>query len=293
MRTIGFIGLGAMGRGACRNLIKKADAEFIVFDINEKAAELFEDCAKIAQGVEEVFEKSDVIFMSLPNSSIIESIMETAFQKDVSGKTVIDLSTAYPFSTIALSEKLSAQGGAYIDAPLLGGPDDTENGTAPCVIAGDKEKVDAVIELVGCYAEPIDYVGKSGNAHLLKLAMNFTGLSYAAIEAQMFALMEKMNIDTAALFQIMNNNIFGNWVFDFYGKKFISKNYHLDFSLELALKDMTYVKKLYEEFNVPAFALDGVLTLLQTSLKEGKGKQDYSQIAATLYEYFQLPATCE
>ena len=49
---------------------------------------------------------------------------------------------------------------------------------------------------------------------------------------------------------------------------------------------MTYFKKLYDEYNVPGFALDEVLDLLRTSLKEGRGKHDYSEMAATLYEFF-------
>lgn len=107
---------------------------------------------------------------------------------------------------------------AFIDAPLLGGPDDTVAGSAPCIIVGDKEFIDRVMDLIGCYASPIDYVGKSGDAHLIKLAMNFRGLSYAVITAQMFSLMEKMGIDAKKLFSIMNTKIFGNWILIFMAK---------------------------------------------------------------------------
>ena len=62
----------------------------------------------------------------------------------------------------------------------------------------------------------------------------------------------------------------------------------MDCALKLGLKDMVYVKKLYEEFNVPAFALDGILNLLRTSLKDGKGAKDFSQCAETMYEFFGL-----
>lgn len=60
----------------------------------------------------------------------------------------------------------------------------------------------------------------------------------------------------------------------------------MDFSLELGLKDLSYFKKLYDELNVPAFALDGVLDLLRISVKEGRRKQDFSEIGVTLNEYF-------
>lgn len=288
MKKIGFIGLGAMGYGICRNLIDKAGGRVTVYDVNPAACGAFSGKADIAGSAQEVFEKSDVIFMSLPNSNIVEATMEAYFSGSRHEKIIVDLSTSYPLSTRKLYQRVKALGGAFVDAPLLGGPDDTKRGEAPSIVAGDKEVVDSILPLLACYAKPIDYVGEAGNGHIIKLAMNFTGLSYAVIEAQMFALMKKMGLDIQNLFSIMNGNIFGNWVFDFYGKKFISGDYHMDFALELGLKDLSYFKKMYDEYNVPGFALDGVLDLLRNSVKDGRGKRDYSEVSATLYDYFGL-----
>ena len=69
---------------------------------------------------------------------------------------------------------------------------------------------------------------------------------------------------------------------------FVEKNYRMDFALELALKDMVYMKNLYEKFNVPAFLLDGGLSLLREAVKDGRGKNDTSEMAAVMYEYLGL-----
>jgi len=118
--------------------------------------------------------------------------------------------------------------------------------------------------------------------------MNFMGLMHAAFAAQMFPLMEKLDIDTKKLFKVMSEGDFGNVPFNFYGRKFVEKDYHMDFALELALKDMVYVKRLYEKFNIPAFLLDGGLNLMREAVKEGRGKRDTSEIAAVVYEYLGL-----
>ena len=289
MNRLGFIGVGAMGRGMCDNLIAKSKCSMTVFDINDENAKHFEEKATIAESSIDVFFNSDIIFMSLPNAKIITKVANEFLTEGVKDKVIIDHSTSYPMVTKDFYAKFKAQGGIFIDAPLLGGPADTSAGHAPCIISGDKLEIDKIKNLIAYYADPIEYVGQSGNAHTIKLAMNFTGLTYAIIIAQLFPLMEKMGIDTKNLFRIMNNGeTFGNWAFDFYGKKVVNRDYHLDFALELGLKDMTYVKKLYEEFNVPSFVLDGALDLLRTCLKDGKGKQDFSQCAATMYEYFGL-----
>lgn len=287
MQKIGFIGLGNMGRGMCDNIIKKGYT-VTAYDVKPEAMERFEGQALLAQSSLDVFLNSDVIFLSLPNSDVVEAVVEEFLEKGVSGKTIIDVSTSFPESTKMLYEKVKAQGGRFLDAPLLGGPDDTAAGTAPCMISGDKEDVDTVTDIIASYATPIDYFGPIATAHTVKLAMNFTGLMYATLLAQMFPLMEKMGVDTHQLFDVMNDKTFGNGVFKFYAPKFVNKDYHMDFALELALKDMNYVKKMYDKYNIPAFLLDGGLNLMREAVKEGRGKRDMSEVAAVVYEYLGL-----
>ena len=73
-KHIGFIGLGNMGRGMCRNLIR-AGHTLTVFDTSAAAAEAFRGQAEIADSVTQVGQNSDVIFLSLPNSNIVENVV--------------------------------------------------------------------------------------------------------------------------------------------------------------------------------------------------------------------------
>ncbi|MBT3604716.1 MAG: NAD(P)-dependent oxidoreductase [Candidatus Latescibacteria bacterium] len=287
MLSVGFIGVGKMGRGMCENIIKKGYTT-TVYDTDSGALVQFKDGATLASSSLEVFLDSDVIFLSLPNSDVVESIVGEFLQEDFTGKTIVDVSTSYPESTKALHAKCTAEGGQFVDAPLLGSPADTAAGTAPCMISGDREAVDHVWDIISSYASPIDNMGPIGSAHTVKIAMNFQGLMYAALAAQMFPLMEKLEIDTQKLFKVMNDGPFGNAVFDFYGRKFVEKDYRMDFALDMALKDMVYMKRLYEQFNVPAFLLDGGLSLLREAVKDGRGKHDTSEMAAVVYEYLGL-----
>ncbi len=70
--------------------------------------------------------------------------------------------------------KFKENKGIFIDAPLLGGPADTAAGSAPCMVSGNKEDVDSVMNTLTCYATPINYMGTIGSAHTVKFAMNFT-----------------------------------------------------------------------------------------------------------------------
>ena len=59
-------------------------------------------------------------------------------------------------------------------------------------------------------------------------------------------------------------------------------------TIVFGLKDLGYVKRLYEDLNCPAFALDGALDLLRTGLKDGRGGHDFSEAAAVMRDYLEL-----
>jgi len=286
-RKIGFVGLGLMGAGICKNLIKKGN-KLTVYDSNKEAMKRFEGKVILAKNSFEVYKNSNVIFLSLPNSKVIEKIVGEYIEAGVENKTVIDLSTSYPLSTRSLYKRFKEQGGNFIDAPLNAGPDEAEAGELISMVAGDKAAIDKVSDLLDCYCKEYSYLGESGNAHIAKIAMNFIGLMYAILLCQMFPMVEKLGIDPKKLFTIMDNEILSNWIYRFYGPKIVNRKFKIDFKLELGLKDLTYMKKLYEEFNVPAFALDGGIDLLRTAVKDDKAKLDFSQCAATMYEFLKI-----
>lgn len=286
MEKIGFIGLGAMGSGICSNLIEK-EYSTTVYDINQNALERFKNKAAIVDCPIKVLQNSDCIFLSLPSSKEVEPLVETFLIEGVDQKTIIDLSTSYPFSTKKLYESVKEQGGAYVDAALSGSPEDCEKGKIMVLFGGDKIHFERLKSTMECFCGNYKYVGESGSGHLAKLMMNFIGLSYISLYAQTFPLTEKMGMDNSILRELISESGLGCGTFKFYAPKLLSKSYDLAFALELAHKDLTYVRKLFEEFQVPAFSLDGTLNLLRTGIKEGKGKKDVSEICGIMHEFFE------
>ena len=110
MRKVGFIGLGNMGRGMCKNLILKGN-QLTVFDINQDAMQSFKGKAALVHSPLEVLKNSEVVFLSLPNSAVVEKIMNEFLNEGVQGKIIVDTSTSYPMSTRSLHAKIKAAGG--------------------------------------------------------------------------------------------------------------------------------------------------------------------------------------
>lgn len=285
---IGFVGLGSIGRGICNNLIK-AGHLLTVYDTNPDAENAFAGRAQIASSVSGVCENSDYIFLSLPSTEVVEATVGTFLETGVCGKVIIDTSTSSPASTRALYQKIRSAGGQMVDAPLMAGPAEAEAGTLDIVVGGDKETVDGLSFLFDSYCSTVKYVGAIGNGHLAKLAVNYCGLTQALTLATIFPVMESYGISGQDLYKILDCDALNNWMFRFYGDKYVNKNYHLDFAMALGHKDLTYAKKLFDDLNVPAFMLDGALELCRTSLANPDRNRvtDFSYACRTMEELIQ------
>lgn len=269
MQNVGMIGLGNMGKGVCNRLIVSGYKPWI-YDLSEEAMSLFINKAWLATTPEEVFVNSDVILLSLPNSNVVESIVSRFLQLDVNGKTIVDMSTSNPISTRTLYEAIKNRGGNLIDCPLSAGPKEAWDGTMSIIVAGDEDEVKKRENLFKTVAKDYTYVGKVGTAHLLKLAKNWGSLLQALIYAQIFAVMERFEISPKILYEVLDTPALSNWIFHFYGQKYVKRQYTLDFALSLGYKDITYMKMLCESVGIPAYLLQGAVDLCKDALDTEK-----------------------
>jgi len=284
---VGFIGLGRMGSGICNNIIKNGH-DTVVFDTNPEAYRNIEERMHAAKDVSEVFSLCEITFLSLPGSIQVEETIGKFMECGVEGKTVIDLSTSYPISSRKIYELFKNNGGYFADSSLSGSPNDSANGNLLVFFGGDKEVYDRWLPLMRTFSREVKYVGASGSGNIAKLACNYLGVMYATLYAEIFPLLEKLGVDINQFYDIIGSTKVDCGVYRFYAPKIVNKTYDMGFSLELALKDITYVKRMFEEYEVPAFILEGGLNLLRTSVKDGKANKDLSECAATVRDYLKI-----
>lgn len=279
MDTIGFIGLGRMGGGICRQLIE-AGYSLTVFDINEVNSRAFADKAVVAATPEEVLEKSDVVLLSLPGSPQVEEIVEQLIAHGVAGKTIVDLSTSYPLSSSKLHAEVAAAGGEFADASLTGTPMHAEQGSLIVTFGGDEETFTRCKPMIDTFASRgVHHIGGPGAGNIAKLANNYLSIMYIALYSEIFPLAEKLGFDTVKLFEIIGNSGVNCPMYQSNAAKIVNKTYDPSFALDLALKDLSYVKKLFDEHQLPSFLLDGGLNLLRIGHQQGYGANDCSEMA--------------
>jgi len=285
MKTLGFIGLGKMGRGMCRNLIR-AGYSLSVYDKDSAAAAAFSETACVRTSPSEVFEKGEVVFFSLPSSLVVKSIIKEIPAEGIRGKTVVDMSTGDPFDSREFYSYFQEHGGEYADSPVTGDPEAAERGQINTAFGGDETVFERVRPLMSAFCNNCVYMGGSGSGALTKVAANYIGVQYIAIYTQIFSLAQKMELNPQKLYDFISENTgMGCGALRFHGPKIIGGNREVAFAVELALKDLLYAKKLFDSFNTPAFTLDGAIDLLRTALKDGAKGRDITCCADVVKEY--------
>ncbi|HZY65402.1 MAG TPA: NAD(P)-binding domain-containing protein [Rubrobacteraceae bacterium] len=160
--VIGFVGLRNMGEPMCRQLLSSGYTVW-VYDTNPEAVRRFkETAARTASSLKELAAETEVIFLSLPNSEVVEEVVlgeEGLIGGLSSGQTIIDLSSSKPLRTRALAEKLSGRGVRMLDAPVSGGVPRAREGTLAVMVGGDKDVYEEHSGLLRCFGEKIFYMG--------------------------------------------------------------------------------------------------------------------------------------
>lgn len=257
-----------------------------IFDQNAAATEEFVSKVDICANVEEVMNKSDLVFLSLPSSLVVEKVVNGFNKKDLKGKICVDMSTGDPFFAQKFYKYFKENGGAYADSPVTGDPVSAAQGQINTAFGGDIEVFEQVKPFLFDFCRNCVYMGSSGMGDLTKIAANYVGVQYIVIYTQIFALAERMEMDPQKLYDfILENTGMGCGAMRFHGPKIISGNREVAFAADLALKDLLYAKKLFDHYNTPSFTLDGAITLLRTTVKdEGIGK-DITTCTDVMKEY--------
>ena len=201
--NVGVIGLGNMGGRIARRLVDGGET-VVGHDADPARARSVGVEAVGSPG--DVAREADVVLLSLPDSNVVESVIEALIDASRPGQVIVDLSTAAPSSTRAIHERLAARDVAYVDAGISGGAAAAEKGTLTIMAGGEPDALDRVRPILAHFAEHVHHMGASGNGHTAKLINNFlNGVSLAATAEAMVAA-RKAGLDLRQLLEVLNTS---------------------------------------------------------------------------------------
>jgi 3-hydroxyisobutyrate dehydrogenase-like beta-hydroxyacid dehydrogenase len=199
--TVGVVGLGNMGGRIARRIVDGGER---VVGYDADPARPAAAGAEGARSLAELAAATEVLLLSLPDSTVIEAVMADLEGELREGQIVVDLSTAAPSSTRVIHDRLAPRGIAYLDAGISGGAAAAEAGTLTVMVGGSGEALDTVRPVLAHFAKHVHHMGASGSGHVTKLLNNFlNGISLAAT-AEVMVAGRKAGLDLRRLLEVVN-----------------------------------------------------------------------------------------
>lgn len=255
---IGFIGLGNMGGRIARRIVESGHA-VLGFDLSADA--ITATGATAGASVPEVVKASDVVFMSLPDSKVVERVVFGAdglLGEVRAGQVVVDLSTAAPESTRKISARLADAGVRYLDAGVSGGAAAAEKGTLTLMVGGDAGAVEEVHAVLDLFATQIFLIGSSGAGHTTKLLNNFLNAVALSATAEAMVAAKAADLDLAKVLDVFNASSGVNFATLNRFPKIITGDYLKGgLSNTLMLKDVTLYLELLGSLGVASLNSSG------------------------------------
>ncbi|WP_438311997.1 NAD(P)-dependent oxidoreductase [Sporosarcina sp. FA9] len=291
-KRIGFIGLGNMGLPMAMNLLKGGQ-KLSVFDKNVEAVNCMVKLgAKACVNAKEVAEKSSIIFISLPNSPIIESVIigvDGVLEGFKNGEVIIDMSSADPSSTRKISDILLEKGVTIIDAPVSGGPEAAAEGTLSIMVGSSEADYLTYKPLLSLLGTKVSHVGEVSSGHSIKAINNLLYGTIFVASCEAMALGVKSGIKAEKLLSVISASAGRNFAIDVkFPGNVMSRNFKPGFSTDLLNKDMDIALSLAKEQNVPVVLSQAASQFITMGIQKGYGKLDHTALIQFFEEFIGM-----
>lgn len=274
--TVGFIGLGIMGSGMARNLLKAGFDLYVWNRTASRMAPLVSAGARGASDASAVATKADIIVVCVSETQDVEEVLfgESGVIKGARpGALVIDTSTISPEATITMEARLRVAGLRMLDAPISGGSEGAANGTLSIMVGGDAADVDRAMDVLSAMGSRITHVGCTGAGQMAKLVNQIlvVGTMQAVSEALLFA--HKGGLDLAKTVEAVEHGAAGSWMLSNRGSQAIVRDFRPGFTIDLQQKDLCLVLEAADAMGVPLPVTSQVFQWYRTLQDRGLGSE--------------------
>ena len=253
-KSIGFIGLGSLGEGLCHSLVR-AGYPVRVNDLNKALAQrLLEAGASWAETTADVCRDADVVITVLPSPAVSRLVVEGpggVFDNLRPGGTWIEMSTTDMEDLLRLSEVARGKGIQVLECPVTGGVHLANSGEITVLVGGDEATFKGVEDILGTLGGEIIYMGKMGNASVVKVVTNMLAFIHLIAAGEAMMLPAKYGVDPDATYRAIRASSGNSFVHETESKLVLSGSYNVKFTMDLACKDLGLVNGIAEKLGVP------------------------------------------
>jgi 2-hydroxy-3-oxopropionate reductase len=289
MLTLGFIGLGVMGRPMAKNLLA-AGYPLVVHSRSPRPVdELVAAGATRATSPADVARRATRVVTMLPDSPDVEHVLageQGVFSAIQPGTILIDTSSIAPAVARSLAARARALGATMLDAPVSGGEIGAVEGSLSIMVGGDRDAFAAVKPILDVMGNPdrVVLIGESGAGQICKVCNQMVIGGTLAAVSEAFALARKAGVDPARVRNALLGGFAASRVLEIHGERILKGNYRPGFRARLYAKDLRIASQTVAEAESPA-PVSAVVHQLVTALTAGgRGDDDYAALATVLFE---------
>ncbi|XP_072273497.1 cytokine-like nuclear factor N-PAC isoform X6 [Pyxicephalus adspersus] len=253
-KKIGFLGLGLMGSGIVSNLLKMGHTVTVWNRTAEKCDLFIQEGAHLGRTPAEVVSTCDITFACVADPKAAKDLVlgpSGVLQGIRPGKCYVDMSTVDPETVIELAQVIVSRGGRFLEAPVSGNQQLSNDGMLMIIAAGDQGVYEDCSSCFQAMGKTSFFLGEVGNAARMMLILNMIQGSFMATIAEGMTLAQVTGQSQQTLLDIMNQGQLASIFLDQKCQNILQGNFKPDFYLKYIQKDLRLAIALGDSVNHP------------------------------------------
>lgn len=285
--TVGFIGLGIMGKPMAINLLN-AGYKLVVHSRSQAPVqELVALGASAAPSPSEVARQTEVVITMLPDSPDVEQVAlgtDGLLEAASPGSTYIDMSTIAPAVAVRVAEGLAARGVECLDAPVSGGDVGAQQGTLSIMVGGARSTFDRAKPIFDTLGKSAVLCGGPGAGQTVKVCNQIlTAVTIAGV-SEALTMGAKAGVDPAKVVEVLSGGLARCGVLENRGQRMVQRDFVPGFRIGLHYKDLNIIRETSKHYGVPLPVTAVTHELFATAMAKGRGELDHTGLLTVVEE---------
>ena len=273
---IGFIGLGIMGRGMARNILKAGFPLRVWNRTASRMDELVAEGAGSASSPGDLAFHSDIIITCVSDTPDVEQVLlgeGGVIHGARPGSLVIDMSTISPRATQRIAAQLAERHIHMLDAPVSGGSEGAARGTLSIMVGGDVTQFERALPVFQAMGTTITHLGPIGAGQTTKLVNQILVVGHALAMSEALLFAQAGGIDLRKALEAVSGGAAGSWMLSNRGPQILARDWRPGFTIDLQQKDLRLVLQEADRLGVPLPGTALIYQLYRTLQARGLGHE--------------------
>ena len=250
----GYIGLGHLGAKLAGSLLREGFALTVNDRNKDLAARLLARGAAWADTPKALAAGCDAVITCLPSPAVSEKVLcgpDGILAGLKRGGCWIEMSTLGRDDILRLAALAADKGVDTLESPVTGGVHRAAAGEITVLAGGDKVLFEAHRPALAAMGGEIFHMGPLGSAAVIKVITNMLAFIHLVAAGEALMLAKRGGLDLAQAFHAIKASSGNSFVHETESQLILNGSYNINFTMDLALKDLGFATGFGREFGVP------------------------------------------